>query len=223
MPASAANQTGSVQMKWNVAATATMTLVTNYTAGSPAAQGLGANSLLPSVAATTCTSQSAETAFTLTFGALTPSSTAEVGCTYQRAIAATVTTNDSSGYKIQEWLDQAPTAGIQFCAIPNNTGVATVNAPASVTSGNPAATANSCPNSGTVLVAGTAASGSGGGNPGTAGIRTATAPGSPYTWASTAAVAANLVYGEDIQIGLAANQASSASDTSYVIISLIPN
>lgn len=222
-PVSAATQTGSVQMKWSVAATATMTLVTNYTSGVAAAQGTGANSLQPSPAGT-CANQAAETAFTMTFGALTPSATTAVGCNYQRAVAATVTTNDSLGYKVTEFLDQTPTAGITFCAFPNNSGAATVNAPASLQASAPAAyTAGACATGGTALVPGTGASGTGGGNPGTTGIRTATTPATPYTWASTAAVAANLVYGEDIQLNLAANQASTAADTSYIIISLIPN
>jgi hypothetical protein len=221
-PASAASQSGAVQMKWSVAATASMTLVTNYTAGVAAAQGVGANSLQPS-AAGVCANQAAETAFTMTFGSITPAVAAAVGCNYQRAVAATVTTNDSLGYVITEFLDQAPTAGITFCAFKNNVGVATANAPASVNAAAPAAFAGTCAGTGTALVAGSAASGVGGGNPGTAGIRTATAPGAPFTWASTAAVAANLVYGEDIQINAAANQASIAADTSYIIITLTPN
>jgi hypothetical protein len=222
-PASAASQSGAVQMKWSVAATASMTLVTNYTAGVAAAQGVGANSLQPS-AAGVCANQASETAFTMTFGAITPAVAAGVGCNYQRAVAATVTTNDSLGYVITEFLDQAPTAGITFCAFKNNVGVATANAPASVNGAAPAAfTAGACAAGGTALVAGSAASGAGGGNPGTAGIRTATAPGAPFTWASTAVVAANLVYGEDIQINAAANQASIAADTSYIIITLTPN
>lgn len=221
-PVSAATQSGSVQMKWNVAATATMALVTNYTAGIAAAQGTGANSLQPSGAGV-CASQTAETAFTMTFGALTPLATAQVGCNYQRAVAATVTTNDSLGYKVTEFLDQAPTAGITFCQYPNNAGAATTTAPASSQTTAPVAYTSACSTGGTALVAGTAASGTGGGNPGTVGIRTATTPATPYTWASTTATASNLVYGEDIQINLGANQASSTADTSYIIVSLIPN
>jgi len=223
MPASAATQEGAVQYKWNVAATATMTLVTNYTSGAPAAQGLGANTLLASPAGT-CTSGTSETAFTLTFGQLTPQSAAEASCTYKDAVAATITTNDSSGYKVQEWLDQAPTTGIQFCAFPNNTGVATLNAPASVDSTAPAAiSGTTCATGGNLLPAGTSPTGSGPGNPGTAGIRASTAPTTPYTWVSTTTTAASLVYGEDIQINLAANQAASTTDTSYTIISLVLN
>jgi hypothetical protein len=213
---------GAVQMKWSVAATASMTLVTNYTAGVAAAQGVGANSLQPS-AAGVCANQASETAFTMTFGAITPAVAAGVGCNYQRAVAATVTTNDSLGYTISEYLDQAPTAGVTFCAFKNNPGAATTNAPASVNAAAPAAfAAGACAAGGTALVAGTGAAGANPGNPGAAGLRTATAPGVPFTWASTATTAANLVYGEDIQLNVAANQASAAADTSFIIISLLP-
>lgn len=221
MPASAATQTGAVQMKWNVSATAAMTLATNYSG--TGAQGTGANALQPSIAGT-CTNAAAETAFTMTFGALTPSATAEVACNYQKAVAATVTTNDSLGYKVEEWLASTATAGVQFCAFPNNAGAATTAAPSSSQATAPAAiAAGACATGGTILPAGTLVSAGTAGNPGTAGLITSTAPGTPYTWASTAAVAAGLVYGQDIQLNLAPNQGSSAADTSYIIVSLIPN
>ncbi|GAC1426922.1 MAG: hypothetical protein NVSMB5_21600 [Candidatus Velthaea sp.] len=218
-PAFAASQTGAVQMKWNVAATASLNLATNYSA--TGLQQTTANSLQPS-AAGVCASQAAETAFTMTFGPLTPSATTAVGCNYQKAVSATVVTNDSLGYKIQEWLDQAPTAGVQFCAFTN--GSSATAGPASVNTVAPAAIAGStCAAGGALLPAGSAAAGTAPGNPGTASLRTSTAPATPYTWASTTAATANTIWGEDVQLNLAANQASNTSDTSFIIISLIPN
>jgi hypothetical protein len=213
-PAFAASPQGAVQMKWNVAATAQLTLATNYVVAT-GLQSLGANNLQGSPAAT-CTSAVAETALTMTFGALTASSTLATACNYQRAVLANVVTNDSLGYKLNEWLDQAPTAGITFGAYTNGFAVAPA-APASVNAVAPA------PGGGSILPAGSAPSGAGPGQPGTAGIRTATAPGLPYVWASTAAATAGTNWGEDIQINLSANQASSAADTSYIIIQLVPN
>ncbi|MFN2462056.1 MAG: hypothetical protein ABR591_15485 [Candidatus Velthaea sp.] len=222
-PAFAANPTGAVKMTWNVAATATMTLATNYTTAANAPQSLGATSLQGSPAAT-CASGASETALNLTFGALSGSTTVETACNYQRAVSALVVTNDALGYKVQEWLDTAPTAGIQFCAFPNGSS-ATVG-PASSNATAPAAiAAGACATGGSLLPAGSAPTGAGAGQPGTAGIRNSTAPATPFTWANVAAgpPAAQTIYGEDIQINLAPNQASSTADSSYIIISLIPN
>jgi len=221
-PAFAANPQGAVQMKWNVAASATMTLATNYTTAT-GLQSLGANNLQGSPAAT-CTSQTSETALTMTYGQLTGSSSAETACNYQRAVLANVVTNDSLGYKLEEFLEAAPTAGIQFCIF-NNSSAAVGAGPASVNATAPAPISGStCAGSGVLAVPGTGGSvGTGAGQPGTAGIATATAPGSPFVWASTAAATAGINWGEDLQINIAANQASSASDTDYMIVLLIPN
>jgi hypothetical protein len=221
-PAFAASPQGAVQMKWNVAATASLTLATNYTTAA-GAQSLGANTLQGSPTAGVCTSASSETALTMTFGALNASPTVETACNYQRAVLANVITNDSSGYKINEWLDQAPTTGIQFCAFPNGSTAAGAG-PASVNTSAPAAISGStCAGSGALLPAGSAATGTGPGQPGTAGIRSSTAPGTPYNWVSATTSTAGLNYGQDIQINLSANQASSTTDTSYIIIQLVPN
>jgi len=222
-PAFAASPQGAVQMKWNVAATASLTLATNYTT-TGGLQSLGANNLQGYPAAdAVCTSASAETALTMTFGQLSAQASVETACNYQRAVLASVITNDSSGYKINEWLDQAPTTGIQFCAFPNGSTAAGAG-PASSNASAPAAISGStCAGSGALLPAGSAATGTGPGQPGTAGIRSSTAPGSPYNWVSATSATAGLNYGQDIQINLSANQASSASDTSYIIIQLVPN
>lgn len=223
-PAFAASPQGAVQMKWNVAATASLTLATNYVAAT-GLQSLGANSLQGSPAAT-CTSAASETALTMTYGQLTGSSTVETACNYQRAVEAQVVTNDSLGYKLTEFLEAAPTAGIQFCIFTNGNTANLTSGPASSNATAPAPiNAGTCAGSGVLAVPGTGGSvGSGAGQAGTAGIATATSPGaSAFTWASTAAATAGTSWGEDLQINLAANQASSVADTQYMIVLLVPN
>jgi hypothetical protein len=213
---------GAVEAKWNVAATASMTLATNY-ATATGLQGLGANTLLPNPAGT-CASATSETALTMTFGPITPSATAEVSCYYQRAVLADVITNDSAGYKIEEYLEAAPTTGITFCAFPNGS-IASGAGPASSNSTAPASyTGSACAAGGTVLVPGTGgAVNSGAQQPG-ASPATAVAPAAgDFIWASTTSATAGLNYGEDLQINLAANQASSVSDQSYIVIALVTN
>jgi hypothetical protein len=232
-PAFAANPSGAVKMTWTVSATAQLSIATQYASASGnivTAQGAGTPSLLPSVAGA-CAGSGAEVADNLTFGAITPSASAEVGCDYQNAVAAEVVTNDSLGYKLNEFVVNAP-AGITFCAIPNGsqtgTAVATV---ASIESGNPAAATNATTCAvGTALQAGSAPAGTTpgqsnpvGGGAGTAGLETATAPGAPFAWGNSATSAAAAFFSEDMQINLAANQPSAANQSAFLIIQLIPN
>jgi len=219
-PSFAANQQGAVEAKWNVAATASMTLATNYVA-TTGLQSLLANSLQPNPAGT-CASATSETALTMTFGQLTPSATAEVACNYQRAILASVVTNDSLGYKIIEYEEAAPTAGITFCAFPNGFA-ATGAGPASSQATAPAPyTGTACATGGTALIAGSSGAINGGAQQPGANPATANAPGSPFDWVSASTATAGTDYGQDLQINLAANQASSASDQTYIIIELMP-
>jgi hypothetical protein len=233
-PAYAVNPSAAEKKTWTVSATAQLSIATQYAAASNnivTAQGAGTPSLLPS-AAGVCAGSGAEVADNLTFGALTPSTTVEVGCDYQNAVAAEVATNDSLGFKLNEFVVSAP-AGITFCAFPsgatNGTAAATV---ASGLSGNPAAwTGAACAAGGTVLAAGSAPAGSNpgqsnpiGGGGGTAGLETATAPGAGnFAWGNAVAAFPAAFFSEDIQINLAANQASAAGQSAFLIIQLIPN
>jgi hypothetical protein len=200
---------GAVEAKWNVAATASLTLATNYST-TTGLQSLGANTLSGSPAGT-CANAGSETALTMTFGPLTPSATAEVACDYERAILANVITNDSLGFKINEYLEAAPTAGITFCAFPNGSDP-TGTAPASIFASSAAPTpytGTACATGGTPLVAGTGGAVNGGaGN---------------FVWVSATAATSGTNYGQDLQINLAANQASSTADQSYIIIQLVTN
>jgi len=217
---------GAVEAKWNVAATASLTLATNYVT-TTGLQSTGANTLTGSPAGT-CANASAETALTMTFGALTPSATAEVACDYERAILANVVTNDSTGFKINEYLEAAPTTGITFCAFPNGSDP-TGTAPASIFAASTAPTpytGSACATGGTPLVAGTGGLVNGGagqpapvGNPATATIPTT----GNFVWVNATTSTAGTNYGQDLQINLAANQASSTADQSYIIIQLVTN
>lgn len=222
-PAAAATQSGAVKMTWNVSVAATLNLTTNY-AASTGAQGLGANSLQGAPAAT-CASGTSETAFNLTYGSLTPSVTTATACNYQRAIAAQVTTNSTS-WSVTQFLSAAAPAGIGFCAFSN--GAASASAPASSQTTAPAAgtyttgSLSGCATGGVVIPAGSAATGTAPGNPGTTGIVTATAPGSPAAFCSST-TAGTAFCGEDLQINLAANQPVAAAQSSFLIVQLIAN
>jgi hypothetical protein len=238
-PAFALNPAAAVKMTWTVAATAQLSIATQYTTGSATlTQNLGTPSLLPSVAGA-CAGSGSEVADNLTYGSITPSASVEVGCDYQNAVAAEVVTNDSNGYFLNEFLAAAPPAGTTFCAVPNGstTGTATTTTVSSL-SGNPAAATNvtTCA-VGTALVAGTApVAGSVGqntpvtgllGTPGVAtpGIETATAPGAGnFAWGTSAAATPGTgsFFSEDMQINFAANQASANNQSAFLIIQLIP-
>jgi hypothetical protein len=233
-PAFAANPSAAVKMTWTVSATAQLSIATQYaTAVAALTQGTSTPSLLPSVAGVCTGVGTTEVADNLSFGALTPSASAETGCDYQNAVAAEVVTNDSAGFKLNEFIAAAAPAGITFCAIPNGSttnGAATTTA--SVESGNPAAATNATTCAvGTALTAGSAAvagvvgqSNPVGGGVGTAGLETATAPGAPFVWGNATAATAGAFYSEDMQINLAANTASTAAQqSSFLIIQLIPN
>jgi hypothetical protein len=219
-PSFAASPQGAVEAKWNVAATASMTLATNYVAAT-GMQSLGPQSLQASPAGT-CTAGTTEIALTMTFGALTPNATSTVGCNYQRAILASVVTNDSLGYKVVEYEEATPTAGITFCAFPNGS-TASGAGPASSQASAPAPYTTACAAGGTALIAGTAGAVNNGAQQPGSNPATATAPASPFNWVSATTATPGTNYGQDLQISLAANQASSAADQTYIIIELVPN
>lgn len=222
---------GSVKMTWSVNTTANMQLVTQY--GSTFVQGTSAPNLLPSAAAV-CAGSGTEVAFNMTFGSINPNLAASVGCMYTNAVAESVTTNDSAGFKINAYLDAAPAGGAGFCAYPN-AGTFPLTAGAVVQStrtGTPAAgtfagAVLTC-TGGQQIQVGTGGSLNAGttpGNPGTAGLEyySAATNGlnivSNTTQALTPAVA-----GQDIQLNLPAGAASTAStQSSYMTVQLFPN
>jgi hypothetical protein len=223
---------GSVKMSWSVNTTANMTLATQYSAAG--AQGLAAPNLLPSALAV-CAGSGTETAFNMTFGAINPNLTAAVGCLYTNAVAASVTTNDSAGFKINEYLDAAPAGGAAFCAYGNG-GTFPLTAGAVVQStraGNPAAGTFTGPGVVTctggqqvpVGTGGTLNAGTTPGNPGTASLEFYSAATNGLNVVSNPAQALTAVYaGQDIQLNLPAGAASTvATQSSYMTVQLFPN
>lgn len=224
---------GSVKMSWSVNTTANMTLATQYSAAG--AQGLAAPTLLPSALAV-CAGSGTETAFNMTFGAINPNLAAAVGCLYTNAVAASVTTNDSAGFKVNEYLDAAPAGGAAFCAYGNG-GAFPLTAGAvaqSTRSGNPAAGTFTGPGVVTCAAGGTQVPvGTGGvlnagttpGNPGTASLEFYSAATNGINVVSNPGQALTAVFaGQDIQLNLPAGAASTvATQSSYMTVQLFPN
>ena len=234
--------TGGAQIQWTTSASATLAIVTQYSAAF--AQGAAAPTLLPS-AAGFCAGSGSETAFTLTFGAMSPSQAVPTGCLYKNALAVSVSTNDATGFSLNEYLDTTTTTGIGICAFPNG-GAAFPLAPAiapvatSARAGNPAAgtfTGNaltSCAAGGRVVPAGTGGSVSGGaapGNPGTPGLAFYSPSGSGVTFLSSAGPTQNggaivtMYGGEDVQVNLAPGAPSTLAGQTgvFLTVQLIPN
>ena len=113
-------RTGTAQIQWTSSATATLAIVTQYSA--TFTQGNAAPTLLPS-AAGVCTAGATETNFTLTLRGDDPQLTgAPTACLYKNAVAVSVQTNDAAGFSVNEYLDATPTTGIGICAYPNGGG-----------------------------------------------------------------------------------------------------
>jgi hypothetical protein len=229
--------TGGAQIQWTTTASATLAIATQYSAAF--AQGLAVPTLLPSVAGI-CAGSGSETAFTLTFGALSPIKAAPSACLYKNALAVSVSTNDATGFSVTEYLDSAPTTGLGICAYPNG-GASFPLAPAiapvaaSGRSGNPAAgtfTGNaltSCTAGGSIVPPGTGGSANAGtvpGNPGTPGLQFYSPSGSGVTFLSSAGPTQSgggivTMYGaEDVQVNLAPGAPSTLAGQTGVFLTL---
>lgn len=226
---------GSVKLTWSVNTSATMVIATNYSA--TGLQQTSAPGLLPS-AAGVCTAGASETALNLTFGALTPSLSSPTACLYKNAVDVSVTSNDASGFTVNQYLDTALPTGIGLCAFPNGgasfpvTATGTVGNIASSRSGNPAAgtwagSTLTCPAGSTAVANGTGGTltngGGGPGQPGGTGEYVATPTGGSMNWASYTTTAATAVWaGEDLQLNLQPAAASSAAQAYILTLQLIP-
>ena len=240
--ASTGTSSGNAQLRFTSAATQSLVIATQYSTS--AVQGNALPTLLPSVAGV-CTASGTETNFTLTFGALSERPGSATACLYKNAVAIGVSSNDASGFVVNEYLDAAPTAGVGICAFPNSGASfpmtpAVLPVAASSRSGNPAAgtftgaALTSCAAGGSIVPAGAGGASSGGSTPGNPG-----APGLEYyapstTQLGTMTLAAptvsggsivNFYAGQDIQVNLAAGAASTlAAQTGvYMTIQLVPN
>jgi hypothetical protein len=235
-------RTGGAQIQWTSAATASMTIVTQYSVGG--AQGNALPTLLPSQAGV-CTAAGTEANFTLTYGALSPRPNAATGCLYKNALAVGVQTNDATGFVVNQYLDAVPTSGVGICAYPNG-GASFPLAPAvapltaSGRSGNPPAGTftgmilTSCPAGSSIVPAGTGGASSGGatpGNPGTAGLEFYSPSGTGLGLMTMAGptvnggVLVNMYAAEDVQVNMAAGAASTTAGQTgaYITLQLILN
>lgn len=232
-------QTGGAQIQWTSAATASLSLVTEY--GTGFTQGNVAATLLPS-AAGVCGAGAAEANFTLTFGALTPLSGTPTACLYKNALAIAVQTNDAAGFSVMEYLDFAPGNGFGFCAYPNGAASfpitpAVLPVPASGRSGNPApgtfsgSTLTSCSGGG-VIPQGTGGASSGGttaGNPGTPGLEFYSPATGGLTFASMSGPTVNggslvtMYAAEDVQLNMGPGKNSVATTSNYITLEMIAN
>lgn len=151
LPAAAANPTGNVTVKWNIAASGTLALNTNYS--NTGAQQLTAPSILANLnggaGSCTATGNGSEVAATVNFGSITPDSTVYEGCYYKNAVNAVVTTNDNS-WNLQANVSAALPAGYSLCGSGNGfawggAGGAALAATQSVVAAAPAPSAgNTC-------------------------------------------------------------------------------
>jgi len=232
-------QTGGAQIQWTSAATASLSLVTQYGAGFT--QGNAAPTLLPS-AVGVCGGGPAEINFTLSFSALTPQGGTPTGCLYKNAIAISVQTNDAAGFSVMEYLDFAPGNGFGFCAYPNGAASfpiapAVAPVPTSGRSGNPAAGSfsgnklTSCAGGG-VIPQGTGGASSGGtvpGNPGTAGLEFYSPATGGLTFASMSGPTVNggslvtMYAAEDVQVNMGPGANSVATTSNYITLEMIAN
>jgi hypothetical protein len=227
--------TGNGQVQWTTSPAASMSIVTQYSAAF--AQGNASPSLLASPALA-CTAPASETNFMISFGAFTPRQTVPVACLYKNALAVSVTTNDSNGFTVNEYLDTTPVAGIGVCAFPNGgaafplapTASATVSArgaaPAPGTfTGN---VLTSCAAGGSIVPPGAGGASSAGtnpGNPGAPGLEFYSPSTAHLTFFSQAVTGSNTAVfgGEDIQLNLAPGETSTnATAVLYLTVQLIP-
>lgn len=235
-------RTAGAQIQWTSAATASMTIVTQYSVAG--AQGNAVPTLLPSLAGV-CTAAGAEANFTLTYGSLNPRPNAATACLYKNALAVAVNTNDATGFVVNQYLDAAPTSGIGVCAYPNGGAsfpLAPAAAPltASGRSGNPAAgtfagnNLTSCAAGGNIVPAGTGGVSSGGpnpGNPGAPGLEFYSPSGTNLGFMTMAGptvsggVLVNMWSAEDVQVNLASGAASTTAGQTgaYITLQLILN
>ncbi len=219
-------QYGSVQLQWNVATTLVAHIVTNYTAGGTSMVN-GANTTV--YAGGACPVSNVAAGFQINFGALTPSTSLETQCTAKNAIGVSALSNDSAGITVNQYLDAAAPAGIDFCAFPNGGGTFGASLTASGGSGaGYAAYSGSCAAGGKHMAAGTGGTltnaGAGGGDVGGTGEYYSAPTGGALAVLTAAAALGTTSYAtEDLQINAAANQASSATTDLVMTIQVVPN
>ncbi len=150
LPASAASQSGNVTLKWNISASVSMTIYTDY--NSTGTQGTTAPSILANLngGSGQCTAPtSAPAQGTVDWGSITPDLVNVTDCYYKNAVNAQIVTN-SKNWSLSEAFGASPAfpTGYLLCAAPNGYtfGSAPTSLPAtqSTVTSAPSAT-TSCP------------------------------------------------------------------------------
>ncbi len=224
-------QYGSVKLQWNVAVTMNALIHTNYTAAF--ANGGASATLLGNPGAGQCGPGTGQSDFNLDYGSMTPLSAAESACTYKNGLAASVQTNDNSGFKVNEYLDAAAPGGSTICAFPNGGAAFPLTAGAALSTsarsgvGPAVYTGAACDAGGAVVTQGSGGTlvnaGAGGSQVGGAGEQYTGPTGGTFTWISNVAAAGTAVFGgEDLQLNLPANAGSGAQSV-VMTVQFIPN
>jgi hypothetical protein len=228
---------GSAQIKYTVNAVTLVSIATNYATSAPFGQSGSAATILPSTAAM-CAAGAVETTATLTFGGVTPPSSAGyTGCYYKNALEIGINSNDAIGYNVYEYLDTAVT-GTAICLFPLGSATPAATPTVSGASGNPTAyNGAACPTVNSVAgklltYQGAAVAGTGFGgasNPGTGTWDVTATPtattyvAGPAVTASTATQISGWAYvGQDVQLNVGQNAAAQA-DTNVLTVAVIPN
>jgi len=122
LPAAAVPVNGSVIVKWNTNAIASLALATDYDAtGAQQKSAPLMGTVADNGGSGTFGAPAAEVAATVNFGNITPDVAQATGCLYNNAVNALVKTNSTS-WTLTEALAANVPAGYVLCALANNAG-----------------------------------------------------------------------------------------------------
>jgi hypothetical protein len=237
-------QYGSVKLTWNVSSTLQAQVHTNY--NSSGANGGATAAVSTSTGGGSCTAApGTQTDLNIGWGSITPSFSAWTGCNYENAIAVGVETNDSSGFSVYQYLDNTNgnNASVQLCAFANSTAgtfpmtaVAVASLKQTQYTTAPAAyTGTACATNGMLLAAGTGGtlqnSGAAPAQPAASGTYTGeyyqlTGPGSAgqeFATYGSAATAAYMFAGEDLQLNVASTAAAATNVSTVLTLQFVAN
>ena len=228
---------GAVKFGWTITSSFTAHLASDFKANN-ATLATGTGVIQQSAGTGTCTTSATDAynSYTLTFGAISPGA-ATMGCNYQNAIAMSILTNDTNGYKVYETLDTTtlPTS-YGVCIFPDS-ATPSVNTPSSGNATAPAAgtfgaSLTACAGTGQVLAVAPGAVV----NPGVGGdvalttapptgAYTLTTPTATTIFGAAAIIPASTTttyfLGEDVQLNIPSS-AASGTFTQAVIVYFLP-
>jgi len=200
----------------------------------------GTGTILTSSGGGSCTSPASDAynSYTLTFGSVTPPTTAgaAVGCLYQNAIGMSINSNDSNGYTIYETLDATSTpADYGVCVyhdvannVPSTTTMPSgqMSPPSAADFNFPALTIAGCLAYGIELgtASGTVTNAGVGGDVGGAGASATVTPTSNAIYAvpSGTVYTGTVFFGEDVQLNVPQGAPGVTSATHAIIVYFVP-